>query len=262
MKKLVLSLTTVGLLSASGIPLAADSPHSLTGNVGLYSQYIFRGLTQTDEEPALQGGLDYTHSSGFYLGAWGSNVSWLTDTGIYTSGSLEIDVYGGFRGGIGDSGLTYDLGVLQYLYPGDVVAGGVDADTTELYAALGWKWFTLKYSYSLGDTFGLRDADGSDYWDLSATFPLAETGLSAGLHYGIQKFEGTTGGVSNDSLYSYDDWKVSLSYDLGKASPVLSGTTLGIMYTDTDAKRANWTAAATNTYLGDSNVTFWISRAF
>src|ERR1035437_4409760 len=61
-------------------PAAAPaSPHTFTGNVGLVSQYIFRGLTQTNAHPAIQGGADYSHASGFYAGTWLSNISWFTD---------------------------------------------------------------------------------------------------------------------------------------------------------------------------------------
>ena len=82
---------------AAAAPAAPVSPHTFSYNVGLYSQYIFRGLTQTARRPALQGGVDYSHSSGVYLGTWGSNINWLTDGGNWHSGSLEWDIYGGFR---------------------------------------------------------------------------------------------------------------------------------------------------------------------
>ena len=90
--------------AAPAAPAAPASDHTFTGNVGLFSQYIFRGLTQTDRQPAIQGGFDYSHSSGFYLGTWASNISWLkenfstppaTITGQYASGgSVEIDKIG------------------------------------------------------------------------------------------------------------------------------------------------------------------------
>jgi uncharacterized protein (TIGR02001 family) len=252
MKKLVHSLVLCGLVSGSAVALAEDSPHTITANVGLYSQYVFRGMTQTDENPALQGGIDYAHSSGFYLGMWGSNVSWLTDGGSYDSGSLEVDFYGGFRGPIGKSDFTYDVGILQYWYPGDVASGWVDADTTEIYGALGWKWLGAKFSYSLSDTFGFEDADGSYYLDLFANVPLGETGLTLGLHYGMQEFDGD----ANED-FSYDDWKVSLAYDMGKASGVLKGTTLGVAYTDNNADKDDWGDTLT-----DSQFTVWVSRAF
>src|SRR5690349_3327239 len=112
-----------GAVAAAVMPFAAsaaDSPHTITANVGLFSQYIFRGLTQTNGDPAVQGGFDYSHTSGFYAGTWASNISWLRDGGAYRAGgSAEIDLYGGFKGSIGKTDLSYDLGTLYYWYPGD-----------------------------------------------------------------------------------------------------------------------------------------------
>jgi len=257
MKKLVHALVLTGLLGVPTFAMAAEeeSPHSLSANVGMFSNYIFRGISQTGGDPAVQGGLDYSHSSGFYLGTWGSNVGWIEDYQGYDSGNVEIDVYGGFRGGIGKTGFTYDLGAIQYLYPGDKPAGITDADTTEIYAALGWKWFTAKYSYYVSDeVFGFADADGSDYLDISASVPIGETGLTAGAHWGTFSFE-------NNAAQDYDDWKVSLAYDMGKLSKVTSGVTVGVMYTDTDADSAVWTDA-NNEFLGEDTTTVWISKAF
>jgi uncharacterized protein (TIGR02001 family) len=181
-----------GLALAQAPAPAPASPHTLTGNVGLYSQYIFRGLTQTDRDPALQGGFDYSHSSGLYLGTWGSNISWLRDFGSYSGGgSLELDFYGGFKGNIGKSDFTYDVGALYYWYPGDVAPGFVKADTLELYGALGWKWLSVKYSHSVKNkTFGVPDSRGTYYLDFTANVPLGGTGLTAIAHWGKQKFDG------------------------------------------------------------------------
>jgi uncharacterized protein (TIGR02001 family) len=264
MKKLVHALVLTGLVGMSTFAMAAEeeSPHKLSANVGMYSDYVFRGISQTGGDPAIQGGLDYTHSSGFYLGTWGSNVGWIEDYQGYNSGNVEIDVYGGFRGGIGKTGLTFDVGAIQYMYPGDKPAGVPDADTTEIYGALGWKWFTVKYSYYVSDeVFGFGppvsgDADGSDYLDIAASVPIGETGLTAGAHWGTFSFE-------NNGAQDYDDWKVSLAYDMGKLSNVTSGVTVGVAYTDTDADKAVWTDdAGTGKYLGDSTTTVWISKAF
>lgn len=255
MKKLSFLLVLSGLIS---VPAMAEeaSPHSLTANGGLYSQYIFRGMTQTAENLALQGGLDYAHSSGFYVGAWGSNVSWLNDYQGYNTGSLELDLYGGFRGGFGDSGVTFDVGVLHYNYPGTRPAAITNANTTELYGAIGWKWLSAKLSYSLDDTFGFATPSGSTYLDLSASFPVGETGLTLMAHWGEQDFKG----AAND-LVDYTDWKLGVSYDLGKVSKLTSGMTVGLMYTDTDSNKAPWTDA-NGLYMGDSQVTAWISKTF
>ena len=258
---LATSIASIGFVSANA--LAADapaSPHTLTANVGLYSQYVFRGLAQTNEEAALQGGFDYAHSSGFYLGVWGSNVSWLKENlttganataGTYKSGgSLELDFYGGYKGSIGD--FSYDVGLLQYYYPGDVFSplpnysvNGTKANTLEAYIAGSWKWFTVKYSQSINDkTFGVNKSSGTSYLDLSASFPVAETGLTLGAHYGIQSYKGTdpnnaalyAAGLSNDDLFSYEDWKISLAYDMGKIGKTFDGMTVGIAFTDTSGE--------------------------
>ena len=251
-----------GLVAGALVPAfasAADSPHSLTGNMGLYSQYIFRGLAQTDGSAALQGGFDYGHSSGFYAGIWASNVSWLRDFNAYSSGgSLEADVYGGYKGTFaGDFG--FDVGLLQYLYPGDVAPGGTKADTLELYGALTWKWLTGKYSYSLNDkTFGVRDSRGTWYLDLTANVPLSKE-FTLVAHYGIQKYEGdATPGVSNDSIASYEDWKLGVNYTLPQ------NFTIGAFYTDTsmDATQEAFYTAPNGRKIGKSAVTVFLSKTF
>src|SRR6476660_2773978 len=90
----------VGLAEAQTPAAAAEAKpdYTITGNFGIYSQYIFRGLTQTDRKPAAQGGFDFAHASGFYAGTWASNVSWLNDAGLVDHGqSLEWDFYGGYK---------------------------------------------------------------------------------------------------------------------------------------------------------------------
>lgn len=245
-KTLIASLIATGFTPVAS--MAADSPHTLTGNVGLFSQYIFRGLKQTNGEPAIQGGFDYSHSSGLYAGVWGSNVSWLRDGGAYNAGgSAELDFYGGFRGSFGKSDFTYDIGLLQYYYPGDVTPGFVKADTLELYGALGWKWISVKYSHSINNkTFGVPDSRGTYYLDFTATVPLGSTGLTGIAHYGIQKFDGQTAGAAfnNDTLCSYDDWKLGLSYALPK------DFTIGAFYTDTSGANTLCYGATTDTPAG------------
>ncbi len=220
-------------------PAAPASDHTFTGNVGLYSQYIFRGLTQTNRQPALQGGFDYAHSSGFYLGTWASNISWLkenfstppaTITGQYQDGgSLEWDFYGGYKANFGKSDFTYDLGLLYYYYPGSVkstaqgcvfgVVACPKANTTELYGALGWKWVTLKYSHSIDNkTFGVPNSSGTGYIELNADVPIGESGFTANLHVGRQKFKGQNFGnpISNSAQFTYSDWKAGVTYALPK----------------------------------------------
>ena len=163
-----------------------ESPHTLTGNFGFASEYRYRGIAQTNSKPALQGGFDYSHASGFYLGTWASNISWLSDTGA-ASASLEWDWYGGYKGTVGD--LSYDVGGLYYYYPGSYTAAyrasASKPDTFEVYAAGTWKWFTLKYSHSLTDTFGYKDSKGSGYLDLTGTYEVSP-GVNVVAHVGNQ----------------------------------------------------------------------------
>ncbi len=256
MKKLVHALVLVGLVGAPALVMAAEeSPHSFSANLGVTSNYVFRGISQTGGDAAIQGGLDYSHSSGLYVGTWASNVGWLKDYQGYTSGKAEIDVYAGFGGDIGKTGLTYDLGAIQYMYTGNKPANVTRADTTELYASVGWNWFKAKYSYYVSDeVFGFANADGSDYLDLSASVPIGETGLTADAHWGTFKFQ-------NNGAQDYDDWKLSLSYDLGKLSNVLTDATIGVAYTDTNAKKSVWTDTK-NEYLGKDTTTVWVSKSF
>jgi len=155
MRKTLLIAALAAAASLPGLASAqASSPHSVSGNMGIFSDYRFRGISQTFDQPAIQGGIDYSHSSGFYVGTWASNVS----GNIYTDGTIEMDVYGGFKFPLGP--VTLDVGALQYLYPG-AETGGVKYDTLEAYLGAGWKWFTLKYSVTLDDYFGLTDSDGT-----------------------------------------------------------------------------------------------------
>lgn len=263
-KSLIAGLTAAAL--GSGVAQAQQppaSPHTITGNVGLFSQYIFRGLTQTNEEPALQGGLDYSHTSGFYAGTWGSNVSWLQDGRSYSSGgSLELDIYGGFKGSIGKTDFGYDVGLLYYWYPGDAAPGFKEADTLEAYGALTWKWLSAKLSYALSsDVFGVPNADGTYYLDLTATYPIPNTKLTLIGHYGMQEFEGTTAGVSNDTVFSYKDWKLGVNYALPK------DFTVGVFYTDTSGvdNRGYGSVAQGGVYpknIADSQVTVFVQKTF
>ena len=266
MRKALVAAATAIVFTAPGLALAEDSPHSFTGNVGLFSQYVFRGLTQTNEDPAVQGGFDYAYNFGpasLYLGTWASNISWLRDSGQYTSSSLEWDFYGGVKGNIGATDFTYDVGYLFYYYPGDVAPGGVRGNTQEVYGALGWKWFTVKYSYSVDNkTFAVQDSRGTWYLDLSASVPLGDTGFTAFAHWGKQEYDGTdprnAGGASNDSLFSYEDWKVGVSYAV--PSGVLKDLNIGAYYTDTNANDAGYTINGKN--IGDSQFVVYVQKFF
>ncbi len=130
------------LLFTTYVPSAfADehSPHSFSANVTLTSDYVYRGISQTNEDPALQGGFDYSHESGFYLGVWASSLEF--NGGTSDAPSLEIDVYGGMSGEF-QNGLGWDVGALYYIYPDQNEDAGNDYDFLEVYGALSYTWDT------------------------------------------------------------------------------------------------------------------------
>ena len=279
MRKSLITTAVLGALSAPSFVFAAEAAPApdltVAYNVGLYSQYIFRGLTQTDRKPALQGGVDLTHSSGFYLGAWGSNIDWLRSsygpTGAvidpyYTKGgNLEVDLYGGYRTELGKSGIGIDVGALQYWYPGTLNAGYAKANTTELYGALSYGWLQAKLSgvvsnaawgYGKSSNAAQDDAQGTYYAELNATIPIGDLvggeafkGVTGLVHVARQDFKGNL-----NEPASYNDWK------LGLQKSFESGVNVGAYYTDTNAKADMWTYAGRN--IGDATGTAYIQKTF
>lgn len=256
MKKLALVSAVAASLALPIAGYAAEqSEHTFTGNVGIFSNYIFRGVTQTTEKAALQGGFDYAHASGLYAGTWGSNISWLADSAAYTASSLELDLYGGYKGTFGKTDFGYDVGAIYYYYPGDKNPGFISADTAEVYGAVSWKWLTAKLSYAVTDYFGFVDSKGTYYVDLSASYPIAKTGVTLLAHVGIAKLSGDFApGVSNDTQFGYTDWKIGASYALPK------DFTVGGYYTDTNAAAAGYTFAGTD--WSDKQWAVYLSKTF
>ena len=246
MKSKLLNSLILAALATPGVALAADAAPApaVTANVGLVSNYLYRGISQTGAKPAIQGGFDYAHASGFYAGVWGSNISWIGDaatasavsnagpaTGGASSASLELDTYLGFKNSFATD-FSYDVGFLRYNYPGVYAPGATKADTNEIYGLIGWKWLTAKYSRSLGSTFGLPNASGTSYIDLSASYPIADSGVTLGAHYGKQTYKGTTADAAKAAGAdpTYSDYKLSVSKDF-------SGYVWGLAYSSTNAKK-------------------------
>jgi uncharacterized protein (TIGR02001 family) len=270
-------VTALALSAAFVPPAFAQAPaapatppppeHTFTANVGLFSEYIFRGISQTGGKPAIQGGFDYAHASGFYAGTWASNISWLEDFGAYSHSSVEWDVYAGFKNNFPDSDFFYDLGVYGYLYPGSRNPGAVDADTWELYGALGWKWASVKFSYSLTDYFGARpDAnarktDGTWYIDASATYPIGETGFAILAHVGHLdvRHDGSDGDFATLGKVSYTDWKLGASYTV--TDGLFKNVEVGAYYTGNDAKSRFYTDLSGYNTAKDRGVVY-VKKAF
>jgi uncharacterized protein (TIGR02001 family) len=232
----------------------ADAQAGTSGNVALTTDYVFRGVSQSNQEPALQGGIEFAADSGAYIGAWGSSISWLSDlssTAAPISSGVEFDLYGGYRGKFNDA-VSFDVGALYYVYPGDYPAGFNSADTLEVYAGVSVAAsdkvsLGAKYSYAATDLFGYVDSDGSGYLDLSANFAVAE-GWTIGAHAGKQWIEG-------NSAFEYTDWK------LGVTKAFDNGFSVGLAYTATDADDVLYTNPFGNKVARDT-VALTITKAF
>lgn len=219
---------------------AATPEHTLTGNLTLASDYRFRGISQTYKLPAVQGGLDYAHSSGLYLGTWLSNVS----GNSYNNGAgLEWDLYGGYKFAVAQD-VTLDLGALAYVYPGarlnsaPGVATGEKYTNVDVYAAITAGAFNAKLSLSATDYFGLNSttagyayfsslkpaggSEGSAYLDLNYSFDLG-SGVTLGTHAGHMA-------VKHYGELSYTDYKLSLAKEFHGLT--VTGALIG-----TDARR-------------------------
>ena len=223
--KLLLALLATSSAAFAQTAPAAPAAPEVTYNVGVVSQYRYRGIAQTHGDPALQGGIDYANANGFYMGAWGSTIKWIKDnsavaTATKVEGNIELDLYGGYK--FEAAGLAYDVGYLRYQYIGNTLekTGGVNkavytnANTDELYGAVTAGVFTAKYSYSMGDLFGNNNSKGSSYIDLSATFDLGD-GYTLVPHIGRQTIPNQTAGTITGNAADYTDVALTLAKDLG-----------------------------------------------
>jgi len=246
-------LLVVALASAFSLPAMA-SDVTVSSNVGLVSDYLYRGISQSGALPALQGGFDLSHASGLYAGVWGSSISWLSDAGVANSAGLELDTYAGYKGTAADIG--YDVGFLRYNYPGSYVAGATKGDTNEIYGALSYSIVTAKLSYSLGDLFGVSKAQGSTYAELNASYPIADTGMTVGGHVGLQTYTGDTAKASKAAGAdpTYSDYKLSLTKDY-------SGYVVGVALSGTNASSFYTTVTPEAKKLGKGTLVLSLSRA-
>jgi uncharacterized protein (TIGR02001 family) len=207
-----LLIVTLALAGSAFAQTAAPAPapaSTLSYNIGATTDYRYRGISQSGKKPAINGGIDYAHSSGFYVGTWASSITWLKDTTANpntTKGPVEIDVYGGYKGSLAN-GLGYDLGGLYYWYAGNNLKktpGLVSPNTFELYGAVTMGVVTLKYSHATTNLFGTANSKNSGYLDLSANFDLG-SGWSVVPHVGSQK-------IKNGN--SYSDYSVAVNKDI------------------------------------------------
>lgn len=261
------------------------SPHTFTSNVGFVSDYRFRGISQTMRRPAIQGGFDYSHSSGYYLGTWASNVDGTTH--YYNNTSMEWDFYGGCKGKLFPCTIPdflCNVGIIYYYYPGGITNSrhSTRYNTGEIFIELTYKWLSVKYWESFTNYFGVcsnnppfnwekNRADkpngssrGSSYIEANATFDLYKKvcwpcfGLKGGklnllLHVGHVT-------VKNYNQLSYTDWKATLTQEFDWFN-------LYIAYVGTNAKHDYYDVKdnahhPSKRLLGAQGVIFGVIRTF
>ena len=200
MKKL-LRFVVIALLSSFSWLQAAE----LESNVAMSSDYVWRGMTQTSEEPAISGGFDIAGENGLYFGKWEANVE------FGDGAALELDWYAGYAGAT-EGGLSYDIGYLAFTYPGED-----SLDFEEIYLGLGYSYFGVTYSsgqdsapdnvelsLSLGDTgLGLTYGDYDEYGEytiLSYDLPVAIAGLGVSLAWNDFSAEDSSGLADEDTF--------------------------------------------------------------
>lgn len=198
--RLMAAILSAGAVGAVAVPSVASA--EVGAELSVVSNYLFRGVTQTDGAVAVQGGLEYGHASGFYAGVWASNVDFGDGT------SVEFDPYLGFSGDI--EGFGYDIGYAYYGYP-DSPSG---IDFGEIYGELSYGVFALGLAYTVhseaddGELF----KDGDLYYYGSLSVPL-QNDYSFGLTVGYYDFDADgEGGVDA----SYVHYAASLAKDVGE----------------------------------------------
>jgi len=248
MKALILATALATAVLSPAAHGQADAPASTTTfNVAATSDYRYRGISQTRLQPALQGGVDHVHSSGWYAGAWASTIRWIEDAG--GDGKVELDLYGGKRGVLA-KGLSYDVGVLRYLYAGNElgrVPGFANADTTEVYGQLGYGPATIKYSHATTNLFGFVGSEDSGYLDVGANLD-AGNGFTVQLHAGRQL-------VQNNGASSYTDWKVGASRAFGAAN-------VSLALIGSNAGKSAYASPANGKFLGRTALVLGIGATF
>lgn len=258
MKKTLIALATVASVvpSFASAQAAAPAASSITGNFTLTSDYRFRGISQSYKQPAVQGGLDWAHESGLYLGNWNSSVS---GNQFPNGASLEMDFYGGYKFPVGKD-VTLDVGALYYFYPGAFYNGfpgkKPEYDNFELYFGGVMGPLSAKFFYAISDFFGLDEttggkgsSKGSYYVDLNYSTEILPK-LTLGAHLGYQS-------VKNYSNFSYTDYKIGVTYDW-------TGWLLGAAFVGTNAEKAPYTVldAQGSRFVGNNTVVLSIGKTF
>jgi len=209
----ILSAAVLVVWVGSSGTAGAQEESSISANLAVTSDYVFRGYTQTGEDPAVQGGLDWADSSGWYVGTWASNI----DFGPGDDASIEVDIYAGYGWEAND--VSYDVGLLYYAYPGADSNSGYDF--IEAYAGLGFDLGAVSLSGAVHytpDNFG----ETGTGWHMTSGLSSGLTdALSVDANVGFSQ-------VTEDFGEDYLDWNLGLSYSF-------SNLALDLRYHDTDA---------------------------
>lgn len=216
MKKLLLLGVATLCISAPAIAAEDSIPGDFSTTIGFVSEYSFRGISQSNEGPAVQGSIDWSHDSGFYAGVWGSNVE-------FTDASIETDIYAGYSGEI--SGLTYDIGAIYYLYPGSD-EGDNEYNYYEFAFALGYDFDIFALSSSINyspDNFA--DSGDATYVAANIDVPLPFLPLDTALNASVGHQW-----IDNEAAFGVDDY---MDWGIGLTSNI-EGFDVGIRYIDTD----------------------------
>jgi uncharacterized protein (TIGR02001 family) len=239
-KKLLPAALATALLAGATV---AQADMEISGNVALTSDYKFRGISQSNEDIAVQGGFDLGWDNGIYVGTWASSVDFdvsSADGGL--NGSLELDYYVGWASDIGDSGFGIDVGYLYYDYPGD---DGVEGDYQELYGSLSWNDLAVGVAYS-DDYYAETDT----FWYYYADYSLGINDMfTIDFHVGYNDVEKNGGFLSSDED-SFIDYSVGVT-----ASWLAVDWTLAYVGTDLDEEDVF------DTEWGDDSVIFTISKS-
>jgi uncharacterized protein (TIGR02001 family) len=224
LRKLMLATTIIVSMGATSY-----MAEGISANVGFVTDYVFRGVSQTDESMAIQGGFDYEHGNGLHAGVWGSNI----DFNNPQDGSLELDVYAGYANEINN--FSYDVGGIYYAYPGS--DSSLDYDYWEAYLALGYQFDIVGLSAGMNyspEFFGDTGDATYVYAGLDVDLPHD---FAASAHIGHQEIDEAT---------DYTDWSVGLGYNW-------SDFDFDLTYTDTDLDQSD---------LDEGRVVFGVSKSF
>jgi uncharacterized protein (TIGR02001 family) len=267
-------------VAVAAAPAEPVSPHSVTFNLGLYSEYMFRGVSLSDG-PALQGGIDYAHSSGFYAGTWWSNID-KNNAGHDATGavpfsggnSLETDWYAGYAHTF-ENGFGVNFLGNYYYYPDredslSATNTGNKQDSLEVSAALSYKWFTYTFYYMPTDYYGLNrtdkfftelksngDTDGATYNELKFNYTLPIGDLNLLAKVGYQHTPGLQG--------SQGDLAIGLSrnFSIPSAGKPIEGFSAGAYYTDTfSVKNELYYVSTESRDLNEEKLWFFVKRTW